>query len=378
MSEESFPVQQAREYYNKGLFAFEKKNYDYAIELFFQALNLKKDFADARHYLRLSEQGKFQENPPAAPVLLFGTSDFAVPAINELSLSKHKILAVVTAVDKRKGRGKVLSFSPVKLFAQKKGLALLQPANLQDAKFIQFLKNKPADLFVVCAYGRLLTKEILQIPVEYAINLHASLLPKYRGAAPVNWAIIRGETRTGTTAFKMNEYMDKGEIILQEKADIFPSDTAVSLTEKLSKAAAQLLVRAIDLIGRGLATFTAQDESRASPAPKLKKEDGLVNWEAQASEIHNRIRGLQPWPGAFSYFENKLLKIWGSQIVQGAKGAEAGEIVDVDKKRGILVQTGRDKLLITALQLEGKKRMSAAEFILGHPIEAGRRLGKLK
>ncbi len=309
-------------------------------------------------------------------IIFFGTSDFAVPAINALSLSKHKILAVVTAVDKRKGRGKVLSFSPVALFAQKRGLALLQPANLQDAKFIQFLKNKPADLFVVCAYGRLLTKEILQIPVEYAINLHASLLPKYRGAAPVNWAIIRGEVRTGVTAFKMNEYMDKGEIILQEKADIFPSDTAVSLTEKLSKAAAQLLVKAIDLIGRGLATFTAQDESRASPAPKLKKEDGLVNWEAQASEIHNRIRGLQPWPGAFSYFENKLLKIWGSQIVQGAKGAEAGEIVDVDKKRGILVQTGRDKLLITALQLEGKKRMSAAEFILGHRIKIGEKLGR--
>ena len=306
-------------------------------------------------------------------IIFFGTSDFAVSALNELLLSKHKLLGIVTAVDKRKGRGQRIGLSPVKSFAQKRGLALFQPADLRDAKFVQCLKNEPADLFVVCAYGRILTKEVLRIPKGCAINLHASLLPKYRGAAPVNWAIIRGEKETGVTVFKMDEYMDKGEIILQRKTDISLSDTAVSLAEKLSKIGAEVLLEAIDLIEQKKATFITQDESRASSAPKLKKGDGLINWEAAASEIHNRVRGLQPWPGAFTYLENRLLKIRQSQIVGNEQGGNPGEIIDVSEK-GILVQTGRGGLLITVLQLEGKKEMPSAEFILGHKLEAGKRL----
>ncbi len=309
-------------------------------------------------------------------IVFFGTSDFAVSTLKALFSSKHKILGVVTAVDKAKGRGLKFSFSPVKAFAQKKDSSLIQPANLQDAQFIQSLKNVQADLFVVCAYGKILTKEVLQIPRKYAINLHTSLLPKYRGAAPINWAIIRGEKETGVTIFKMNEYMDRGEIILQKKIDISGSDTAVSLAEKLSKVGAEALLKALDLIEQGRATFTLQDESQASVAPKLKKEDGLINWEVQASEIYNRIRGLQPWPGAFTYFENKLLKIWESKVVEGKKDKRPAEIVDVDSKSGILVQTGKDKLLIAVLQLEGKRKMSAAEFILGHSIKIGEKLGK--
>jgi len=308
-------------------------------------------------------------------IAFFGTSSFALPAITALSSSKHKILSVVTAPDKRKGRGQTLSFSPVKMFAQKKGLALSQPTNLQDAKFVQLLKNEPADLFVVCAYGKLLTAEVLRIPKIYAINLHASLLPKYRGAAPVNWALIRGENQTGVTVFKMDERMDEGEIILQEKTDISAQDTAVSLAEKLATIGANAVLEALDLIERGNAAFAVQDETQASVAPKLKKADGLLDWQNSALEIHNRIRGLQPWPGAFTYLEGKLLKIWASQVIQGKKDAEAGEITQVDEKRGILVQTGRDKLLLTILQLEGKKKMSSPEFILGHRIKAGEKLG---
>jgi len=309
-------------------------------------------------------------------IIFFGTSEFAVPTLKEISLSRHKILAVVTAADKRKGRGQVLSFSPVKLFAQKEGLALFQPADLQDAEFVQFLKKEPADLFVVCAYGKILTKELLQIPEKFAINLHASLLPGYRGAAPVNWAIINGESQTGVTVFKMDECIDRGEIILQKKTDISSLDSAVNLGQRLANIGAGAIMQALDLIEQGKAGFASQDKTRVSLAPKLKKEDGLINWQEQALQIHNRIRGLQPWPGAFTYLEDKLLKICQSRVVEGGKDKAPGEIVGIDSKLGILVQTGRAQLLITALQLEGKKKMSAAEFILGYNIEIGKRLGK--
>ena len=233
-----------------------------------------------------------------------------------------------------------------------------------------------ADLFVVAAYGKILTKDILQIPSNYAINLHASLLPKYRGAAPINWAIIQGENESGVTVFKMNEYMDEGEIILQEKMPILSTETAISLGEKFSRIGAKTLVKAVDLIEQGAVSFTAQDKDKASLAPKLKKSDGLIDWKTKACEIHNRVRGLQPWPGAFTYLNNKLLKIWESRLVPGAGNGRPGEIVEVDNKKGILVQTGKDKLLITHLQLEGKGKMPTSEFILGHTIETGEKLGK--
>lgn len=311
-------------------------------------------------------------------IVFFGTSDFAVWAIDALCWSKHKILGVVTAADKRKGRGRKIGFSPVKMLAQKKNLPIWQPRDLQDEKFLQILKKEPADLFVVCAYGKILTKEILQIPHIYAINLHASLLPKYRGAAPINWTIIKGEKQTGVTVFKMDECMDKGEIILQKKTAVSGSDTALSLGEKLSKIGAGALIEAIKLIEQKIVAFKTQDEHQASLAPKLRKEDGLIDWQSSAIEIHNRVRGLQLWPGAFTYLEDKLLKIWSSEVVASQKDAQVGVIVDLDSKKGILVQTGENKLLITALQLEGKKKMSAGEFILGHSIKAGMRLGNTK
>lgn len=309
-------------------------------------------------------------------IVFFGTSDFANSPLNALSLSKHKIIAVVTAADKRKGRGLKRGVSGVKVFAQKKGLPLFQPTDLQDTKFIESLKKMCADLFVVAAYGKILTKDILQIPSNYAINLHASLLPKYRGAAPINWAIVQGEKESGVTVFKMNEYMDEGEIILQEKMPILSTETAISLGEKFSRIGAKTLVKAVDLIEQGAVSFTAQDKDKASLAPKLKKSDGLIDWKTKACEIHNRVRGLQPWPGAFTYLNNKLLKIWESRLVPGAGNGRPGEIVEVDNKKGILVQTGKDKLLITHLQLEGKGKMPTSEFILGHTIETGEKLGK--
>lgn len=310
-------------------------------------------------------------------VVFFGTSDFAVPTLEALSLGKDQVLGVVTAPDKKKGRGLTLGFSPVKNFAQKNNLALFQPQDLADSKFLQGLRKKAADVFVLCAYGKILTKEVLQIPKIYAINLHASLLPKFRGAAPVNWAIIKGERQTGITVFKMDEQMDRGDIILQEKVDITSCDTSFSLSERLARLGAKAVLRALELIERKSVNFSRQDEEQATLAPKLKKEDGLINWQAPSCEIYNRVRGLQPWPGAFTYLENKLLKIWQSKIVESPEDAVAGEIVGVDTEKGILVQTGKDQLLITVLQLEGKKKMPVGEFILGHKIKAGQRLGKI-
>ncbi|UCB57620.1 MAG: methionyl-tRNA formyltransferase [Candidatus Omnitrophota bacterium] len=308
-------------------------------------------------------------------IIYFGTSDFAASILEAVTSSRHKISAVVTAPDKKKGRGQKVGASPVKLLAQKKSLALLQPQDLHDAKFINSLKAEGADLFIVCAYGRILTKEILKIPREYAINLHPSLLPEYRGAAPINWAIIQGKKETGVTIFKMNEYMDRGEIILQEKAAISHEDTAVTLAEKLISLGEEALLKALDLIEQKKASFSKQDEARSSFAPKLKKKDGLINWKNEAFKIHNQIRGMQPWPCAFTYLDKKLLKIWQSEVVKGKRGNQCGEITEIDAKRGILVQTGKDNILITNLQLEGKRRMSALEFIAGHKIKTGQKLG---
>jgi methionyl-tRNA formyltransferase len=309
-------------------------------------------------------------------IVFFGTSDFAAQVLQSLLSGKHNISAVVTAVDKKKGRGQKIGASPVKVLAQKKKLAVLQPEDLRDSEFLRVLKDARADLFVLCAYGKILTKEVLGIPAKYAINLHTSLLPAYRGAAPINRAIINGERETGVTIFKMDKGMDTGEIILQAKTTISASDTAASLAGRLAGIGAEALLKAIGLIECGKVKFTAQDEARASLAPKLKKEEGLIDWQSPALDIHNRIRGLQPWPGAFTWFRDRRLKIWQSRVVKGPSQAGAGTVADVRPKEGILVQAGRNKLLLISLQPEGKKRMSASEFISGHNIKAGETLGK--
>lgn len=307
-------------------------------------------------------------------VIFFGTSEFAVSAFSALLASRHKILAVVCAPDKGKGRGQIVSLSPIKALAKSKNLPILQPANLREPQFIQFLKAQAPDLFIVCAYGKILTKEVLAIPLKYAINLHGSLLPKYRGAAPINWAIINGERQSGVTLFKMDEYMDKGEVLLRKSVEISLTDTSVTLAEKLARLSGAALIEALDLIEQGKAVFSKQDESQVSFAPKLKKEDGLIDWASAAWQIHNRIRGLAPWPGAFTYLGGKLLKIWESKVIAGQNSGAPGEIVEADSKKGLLITTGQERLLITVLQLAGKRKMSAGEFILGHRVKAGERL----
>jgi len=310
-------------------------------------------------------------------IVFFGTSKFATPLIHELFLSRHEILGVVTAPDSKKGRGHKLFTSPIKVFADSNHISCLQPKNLKDASFVKALKSFSADIFAVCDFGKILTKDILQLPKTYAINLHASLLPKYRGAAPINWAIIKGEKETGLTVFRINERMDEGEIILKQKVKIKSSDTSFDLARTLSNLGPKIVLQTLDLIESGKAKLKKQDKKKISYAPKLKKEDGLIDWNLSAKEIHNRIRGLQPWPDAFTYFKGKLLKISKSEVVLKLplNQQSPGEVVEIDKTKGILIKTKDAGLLIKSLQLEGKRPMSSAEFILGHSVKIGERLG---
>lgn len=306
-------------------------------------------------------------------IIFFGSSVFALPALKALFSSGHEIIQVVTQPDKEKGRGLVRASTAVKKIAVLNKVAVYQPEKINNQESIKFLSRLSPDLFVVISYGQILPARILEIPKRLSINLHASLLPKYRGAAPINWALINGEKETGITVIKMNEKMDAGEIVLQKKIYIDSSDTAVSLEEKLSQDGTGLLLESIKLIEMGKVTLFAQDEGMVSFAPKLKKGDGRINWSESAEQIRNLIRGTYNWPGSFTYYKGKLLKIYKAEVavldIQGANYTP-GEIVKI-KEGEIILATGRDYLAINELQLEGKRKMVVKEFIPGHRLEAG-------
>jgi methionyl-tRNA formyltransferase len=316
-------------------------------------------------------------------IIFFGSDSFSVPCLRSLIASGHKISCVVTQPDKKKGRGLSLSSTPVKDLAKKAGLLLYQPDKINTLQALNYLKSLNPDLFLVIAYGHILSKSVLDVPGKFALNIHASFLPAYRGAAPINWAIIKGEKSTGITLIKMCEKMDAGPVISQKKVDITNEDTAVSLEEKLSALAAGLLPDILRLIEDDSYQLIPQDEERISFAPKLKKDDGLINWNKSAVEIYNLIRGSFPWPGAFTYYRGKRLKICRAEVVRlsGYPAMPAGRqvirlpggIAEVSKN-GIVVACGNDNLLIKELQMEGKRIMQAQDFISGHKICAGDKL----
>lgn len=312
-------------------------------------------------------------------IVFFGSSEFALPSLEALMDSKHKVSAVVTQPDRRRGRHLTLAPTPVKTKAKELNLAVYQPRDITALEMKVWLRSLKPDLFIVVAFGQILPEDILKIPKFYALNLHASLLPRYRGAAPVNWAIINGEKKTGVTIIKMNEYMDRGDIILQKEVEIENSDTALSLGRRLSGEGAELVIEAVDLIEqkKDSVCFVPQREEKATYAPKLDKKDGLIDWGKTALEIDRHIRGVNPSPGAFTYFKGKLLKIWKAEVLAGGGGESGGKIVKIDKKAGIMeIMTKKDRLSIKSLQFEGRKRLSAREFIIGCNIIAGDILGK--
>lgn len=311
-------------------------------------------------------------------IIFFGTSEFAVESLRVLISSGYAISAVVTQPDRKKGRNLLLSPPPVKVLAETQGLNVYQPQNASSIQSINYIKSLGADLFVVVAFGQILKQELLAVPRLYSINLHGSLLPKYRGAAPTNWAIINGDSMTGVTAIKMNEKMDEGDIMAKREVPIEPDDTNITLSENLSEVGAGLLAEVIAGIASGKEMgCVRQDPALATLAPKLLKADGLIRWEWDAVRIHNRVRGLLPWPGAYTNYKGKILKILKTQVMDTSSEKSdlpAGSVVDIIKGRGMVICTGSNDILITHVQLEAGKELEVDAFLRGHRIMLGEKI----
>jgi len=310
-------------------------------------------------------------------IIFFGSAHFAVSSLEALIKAKAEIVCVVTQPDKKKGRHLHVSGTDVKSTAVAASLKIFQPDNIKSKESVNFLKSLEADLFVIVAYGQIFSQEVLDIPKLMPINIHASLLPRYRGAAPINWAIINGDKKSGVTIMFVTLKMDSGPVILQKEIKIEDKDTSVTLEEKLRFAGAELLVDALNIIDRRSYRLVEQDEDKVILAPKLKKEDGLIDWGASAMDISNQVRGLLPWPGAFTTYRGKMLKVFHSDVLPLFPNHRPvpGEVVRADKDV-IIVACARGFLAIKELQLEAGKRMSAQSFIIGHKLVAGEILGK--
>lgn len=309
-------------------------------------------------------------------LIFMGTPDFAVETLRQTAQAGHEIVGVVTQPDRPKGRGKSLQPTPVKEMALKLGLPVYQPKSVKSSDFVDVLKQLKPDIIVVVAFGQLISREILEIPPHGCINVHASLLPKYRGAAPVQWAVLCGEEESGVTIMRMDEGLDTGDMLVKEAIPLAADETGGSLFEKLSHLGAKLLVDALRAIEAG--TMVAEPQPEESPTPyaaMIQKNMGCIQWSKEAAEIERLLRGLNPWPSAFTHLNGKTLKIFkgsvrGLEDMEGALEAVPGQILTTDEK-GFYVKCGRDCLRIEELQLEGKKRMPSDEFLRGHSIQAG-------
>ena len=302
-----------------------------------------------------------------------GSPDFAVPSLESLSHSNHEVLAVVTQPDRPKGRSLLQHAPPVKILAHKLNIPVLQPVTTKSDIFLEEMRSFRPDLLVVVAYGEILRKNLLELPPHGAVNLHASLLPKYRGAAPIAWSILQGESVTGATTMRINEVMDGGAILLQEECAIQPTDTTETLTRKVSHSGAGLLKRTVDLLEKGLIEPTPQDLSRVSYAPKLRKEDGQIDWSKSASWISRQIRAFDPWPGSFSRFREINIKFWLAHPLDKETSSAPGTVVQLTKQ-SIHIACAKDTVLeVLEIQPENRSRFTAADFIHGYPIQEGDR-----
>jgi methionyl-tRNA formyltransferase len=281
-----------------------------------------------------------------------------------------EVVAVVTQPDRKKGRGRKVIASPVKEVALQKGLSILQPEKVKEGSFQEKLKGLRADLFVVAAYGQILPKTVLNLPKYGAMNIHASLLPKYRGSAPIAWAILNGEKKTGITTMLMDEGMDTGDILLQSEISIHEDETTEALHDRLASLGAQLLSETLEKMKRGEIHPTPQDHSKATYAPVLKKEDGRILWIKGAEEIDRQVRAFHPWPGAYTEWQGQILKIYKGEVTEGKAAGKAGTVLWVGTDF-IEIETGKGSYVLKEVQLEGKRRMSAREFLSGHPVQAG-------
>ncbi len=308
-------------------------------------------------------------------IVFMGTPDFAAASLQALIASKHQIAAVVTQPDRPKGRGKQVQAPPVKLLALQHNISVLQPATIKTEDFLQTLRELQPECIVVVAYGKILPRSILQLPPKGCINVHASLLPYYRGSAPIHWSVMNGEWETGVTTMFMNEGMDTGDMILKESLIIAPQDNVGLVHDRLAKLGAELLIETLDLLEQAKVLRTPQDHRLATYAPMLKKEHELIHWDRPAGDIHNHVRGMDPWPGTYTLWQNKVLKIWRTELPQAREINSLPGTVLEEASSGILIQTGQGQILVQELQLQGSKRMEVKEFLRGKSLTPGTILG---
>jgi methionyl-tRNA formyltransferase len=305
-------------------------------------------------------------------IIFMGTPDFSVPTLEALLQGPDEVAAVVTQPDRRSGRGKKTTPPPVKVIAEKENIPVLQPTKIKTEEFRALLAAYKPDLMVVVAYGRILPPQLLELAHLGCINVHGSLLPRHRGAAPIQWAIIEGDEEVGVTVMQMDDGMDTGDILLPAKAQLEKDETAGSLFEKLSKLGAATLIEALDLLRQDKLTATSQDHSKATKAPPLKKEDGLLDWKKPARELQCRIRGLDPWPSSYSFLDGKRFRFFRPEIIYKQSNEPPGTLLAADNL-GLVIATGENSLLIKEIQPDGKKRMEVSAFLCGHPLQSGMR-----
>lgn len=309
-------------------------------------------------------------------IVYMGTPDFAVEPLEAIIKAGYEVAAVVTQPDKQKGRGKEVKMTPVKECALRHGIPVFQPVKIKEPEAVAELEKYQADLFVVAAFGQLLSEEILNMPEYGCINIHASLLPAYRGAAPIQWAVLNGEKESGVTIMQMDKGLDTGDMLLKRSVELSPKETGDSLHDKLMHLGAELIVEALPKLEKGELVPEKQKDELSSYAKKLTKAMGQIDWAKDAVSLERWIRGLNSWPSAYTFFGGKTLKIWEAQVAEenGAQKAEPGQVVSVSRE-GFTVACGQGALQILSLQLEGKKRVLTREFLLGYQVEPGMILG---
>lgn len=308
-------------------------------------------------------------------ILFMGTPDFAVPTLKTLIDSEHQVIGVVTQPDKPKGRSGKMVPSPVKEAAVKAGIAVFQPEKVRDEAFLHILRELNPDVIVVVAFGQILPVQILELPQYGCLNVHASLLPKLRGAAPIQWSVIQGDKESGVTIMQMDEGLDTGDILMVEKYQLEEKETGGSLFEKLSTLGGPLILKVLEQAEKGMLRPVPQEEEEHTYAKMLSKATGEMDFQKSAVELERLIRGLNPWPSAYTWLDGKMLKIWDADVTKDATGQQPGTVIVVDKT-SFTIQTGDGGLQVHVLQLEGKKRMEADAFLRGYGLKTGTLLGK--
>lgn len=309
-------------------------------------------------------------------IVFMGTPEFSVPVLDALVREGHQVVGVVTQPDKPKGRGKSVLMTPVKERALQYDIPVYQPVKVRDPEFVEVLRGLEPDIMVVVAFGQILTKTVLEIPPMGCVNVHASLLPKYRGAAPIQWVIIDGEKETGVTTMMMDEGIDTGDMLEKEVVAIADDETGDSLHDKLKEAGARLIVSTLRKMEEGTIVRTPQTDEGTCYARMLKKTMGDIDWTMEAAAIERLVRGLNSWPGTYTAWNKKTLKIWKAAVAEGEYEGVCGQVVRADKN-SILVKTGKGALSLLELQPEGKKRMAADAFLRGYPVEVGTVFGSM-